>query len=93
MMERYMKRLEKLFLFVSIAVAAQITLVANANAQADLLTRLDMDQDGFISLKEAVKNTDLLKAFGHIDSNEDGKLSQQELVNSGKVAAVPGTKS
>ncbi len=88
-----MKRLERLFLFTIAAIAVQSTLIANANAQVDLLTKLDMDQDGFISLKEAVSNTDLLRNFGMIDSNEDGKLSPKELKDSGKITMVSDKKA
>ncbi|MCW8107823.1 calcium-binding protein [Alteromonas ponticola] len=84
-----MKRLEKILLLTFTVVAVQTTLIANAKAQADLLTKLDMDQDGFISLREAVSNTDLLRHFGMIDTNEDGKLSPEELKASGKLSTLP----
>ncbi|MCW8091474.1 calcium-binding protein [Alteromonas sp. ASW11-130] len=85
-----MKRIERIFLLIITAIALQTTLVANA--QADLLTKLDMDQDGVISLKEAVSNTDLLRQFGRIDTNEDGKLSPEELKASGKITVIPVNK-
>ncbi|NMH59431.1 calcium-binding protein [Alteromonas ponticola] len=87
-----MKRVEKFLLMMVVAIAVQTTLVANAKAQADLLTKLDMDQDGYISLREAVSNTDLLRHFGMIDANEDGKLSPEELKASGKIAAIPDSQ-
>ena len=43
---------------------------------------MDSDDDGFITLREAVKNTDLLREFGDIDINEDGKISEAELISS-----------
>ena len=77
-----MKRIEKIFLILLSVAALQAISVANANAQADLMMQLDADQDGLISLKEAVSNTELLRNFGLIDQNEDGLLSVEELLAS-----------
>ena len=77
-----MKRIEKIFLILLSVAALQAVSVANANAQTDLMTQLDADQDGLISLKEAVSNTALLRNFGLIDQNEDGLLSMEELLES-----------
>jgi len=83
-----MKRLEKVFLILLTIVAVQSVAVANANAQetmvaeATMIAQLDVDQDGLISLKEAVSDTELLRRFGRLDDNKDGKLSEQELLNS-----------
>ncbi len=79
-----MKRIEKMFLILLTVAAIQAVSVASAHAEehADLMTQLDSDQDGLISLKEAVRNTELLRNFGLIDQNEDGLLSMDELLAS-----------
>ncbi len=59
-----------------------LVLSAPCIAQEDLITQLDADKDGLISLREAVKNTELLRQFGLIDTNEDGLLSREELAKS-----------
>ena len=46
------------------------------------MEQMDSDDDGYITLREAVKNTDLLREFGHIDIDEDGKISEAELIAS-----------
>lgn len=76
-----MKRIEKIFLILLTVATIQAISVASANAQTvnELMMRLDVDQDGFISLKEAVSHTPLLKQFGLIDVNADGKISPDEL--------------
>ena len=51
-------------------------------ASEAFMANLDSDDDGFITLREAVKNTDLLREFGDIDINEDGKISEAELIRS-----------
>jgi hypothetical protein len=48
----------------------------------EFMAQMDSDDDGFITLREAVKNTDLLREFGHIDMDEDGKISEAELIAS-----------
>lgn len=53
-----------------------------AAQQTDEFSSLDTDQDGFISIKEAVANPDLLASFGKLDLNGDGKLSQVEIAKS-----------
>lgn len=69
------------------------TLGVNAlSSQEAFIELLDTDKDGFINLREAVKNTDLLRAFGKIDINEDGKISEAELISSDyarEVLAIP----
>ena len=46
------------------------------------MQQLDTNKDGLISLKEAVRHTELLRNFGLIDDNEDGKLTEDELAKS-----------
>ncbi|AGP77506.1 calcium-binding EF-hand protein [Alteromonas mediterranea 615] len=62
---------------------------AHANPARTLLQQLDTNKDGLISLKESVRHTGLLRNFGLIDDNEDGKLSEAELVKS---ELTPGNK-
>ncbi|RDV25281.1 calcium-binding protein [Alteromonas aestuariivivens] len=81
-----MKRIEKLFLLLFTAAVIQTIVVANANAEnkgpLDIISKLDVDQDGFISIKEAISDTELLRQFGKLDVNEDGKLSDREILAS-----------
>ena len=86
-----MKRLEKLFLALCAVAAVQAVSVAEAHATParTLMQKLDIDKDGLISLKEAVRHTELLRNFGLIDDNEDGKLSEAELAKS---KLTPGNK-
>jgi len=79
-----MKRLEKIFLvLLTIAAVQAISVVeAHASPAASLMQQLDVNKDGEISLKEAVRHTELLRNFGLIDENEDGKLTESELENS-----------
>lgn len=50
-----------------------------ANAQESLMSTLDNDRDGLISLREAIGHKTLLENFNQIDSNEDGYISLDEL--------------
>ena len=83
-----MKRIEKVFLLLLTIIAIQAVAVADAHADETLLSELDDDQDGFISLKEAVADTRLLRLFSTIDENGDGKLSVDELEDSKEVVLV-----
>ena len=86
-----MKRLEKVFLAAFTVAAMQAVLMADVQASParSLMEQLDADKDGLISLKEAVRHTGLLRNFGLIDDNEDGKLSEAELTKS---QLTPGNK-
>ena len=86
-----MKRLEKVFIALCAVAAVQAISVADAHANTarTLLQQLDTNKDGLISLKESVRHTGLLRNFGLIDDNEDGKLSEAELVKS---ELTPGNK-
>lgn len=77
-----MKRFVKGYLLWFSLAALPAVSTASANAQDELVARLDVDQDGLISLKEAVSHTELLRNFGLIDQNEDGLLSMEELAAS-----------
>ena len=39
---------------------------------------LDLDRDGFISVEEAAADEGVMLAFSDADSDEDGRLSQDE---------------
>jgi Ca2+-binding EF-hand superfamily protein len=56
-----------------------ILISTAANAQESLMATLDDDQDGLISLREAVGHKTLLENFNKIDANEDGYISLDEL--------------
>ena len=86
-----MKRLEKVFLAACTVAAMQTVIMADVQASParSLMEQLDADKDGLISLKEAVRHTGLLRNFGLIDDNEDGKLSEAELTKS---QLTPGNK-
>lgn len=75
-----MNKFQKLMTLSIAAVAAQVVLVSPVSAEDDLMMVLDADKDGFISLKEAVGDAELLKNFGTIDTDEDGKISKEELL-------------
>ena len=68
---------------IILALAAVTTFSAAAiPTSQEFMEKMDSDDDGFITLREAVKNTDLLREFGDIDINEDGKISEAELISS-----------
>jgi Ca2+-binding EF-hand superfamily protein len=71
-------------LTLSAVVILQVSFVASVSAGSanTLMQKLDKDKDGFISLKEAVQHIELLRNFGLIDDNEDGKLTENELAKS-----------
>ncbi len=48
-------------------------------AQPTLIEQMDLDSDGQISIREAVADPNILAVFGKIDTDGDGKISQQEL--------------
>ena len=47
--------------------------------KVDTISRLDQDKDGKLTIKEAMSDPVLLAAFGKIDTNGDGQISQREL--------------
>lgn len=65
-------------------MAVQVSVLVPVYADESLLTilNLDDDMDGYISLKEAVADTRLLRNFSQIDKNGDGQLSVDELEKS-----------
>ncbi len=83
-----MTRIEKVFLRLFIIFAMQAVATAEVRADEALLSELDDDQDGYISLKEAVADTRLLRLFSDIDKNGDGQLSMDELESSREVVLL-----
>lgn len=78
------------FLLVLTAIAS--FQVVAAPAAQEFMEQMDSDEDGYITLREAVKNTDLLREFGQIDIDEDGKISEAELISSDygrEILAIP----
>lgn len=57
----------------------QVALSAKVFAQSDIISEMDQDEDGMISIREAVANPLLLASFGKIDTDGDGKISLKEL--------------
>lgn len=59
------------------------SMLCAVNAQtipeADKMLELDQDEDGTISIREAVADPSLLALFGKIDTNGDAKISIEEL--------------
>ncbi|WP_026374481.1 hypothetical protein [Aestuariibacter salexigens] len=74
-----MKKAELIGTALLAAVCLQVISAAHANEQDTLLAKLDLDRDGYITLKEASSVPEMLKVFGSIDTNEDGRLSLEEL--------------
>ncbi len=73
------KKLLGMTLLVIITACVQMIASARAYAQVDLIAQMDQDEDGQISIREAVADPNLLAAFGKIDTDGDGKISQTEL--------------
>lgn len=47
--------------------------------QADIIAQMDLDEDGMISIREAVADPNILAIFGKIDTDGDGKIDYDEL--------------
>lgn len=85
-----MKHAVKNLLILLTLAAIQCLCLAHAYSLSvsELVQILDVNKDGEISLKEAVRHTELLQNFGLIDENEDGKLTQVELEKSKLIPTV-----
>lgn len=57
-------------------------------AQEQTLVQLDTDEDGKISIKEAVADPVLLASFGKIDTDGDGKISKEELASADLIKEI-----
>jgi len=66
-----MKKLVPLFILIT----ASMALIA----EEDLIAKLDFDNDGRISIEEAVEDESLSLKFAELDINKDGYLSPNEL--------------
>ncbi|MBU2977406.1 EF-hand domain-containing protein [Alteromonas sp. C1M14] len=77
-----MKPVKKVFSMLLTIMAIQAGAMVSAYADESLLAALDDDMDGYISLKEAVADTRLLRIFSRIDRNADGMISVEELEKS-----------
>lgn len=74
------RKLATLALTIMLVQGVLALLISSAaNAQESLMTTLDNDLDGLISLREATGHRMLLENFNKIDSNEDGYISLDEL--------------
>ena len=61
-------------------VLVALSLISSALiADEDLLAKLDSDNDGRISIKEAAEDVSLAAMFSELDTNKDGYLSISEL--------------
>jgi hypothetical protein len=75
-----MQKMNKTYLFPPLFFGLVLLMaVTSVNAQDLTLEQLDTDQDGKISIKEAVADPVLLASFGRIDTDGDGKISKDEL--------------
>jgi len=67
----------RIAIFASLGLAFNPTLPAWPASDPDLLTGLDADHDGTVSLDEAKKAAEAM--FAKLDRNHDGTLSKREL--------------
>ncbi len=74
-----MSNFKKMLIIVGAIMLVQGLLAATVvYAQQQVVDDLDMDQDGFLSLREAAVSRYLLENFYTIDLNEDGLISKEE---------------
>jgi Ca2+-binding EF-hand superfamily protein len=66
--------MKKLIVLVALSLIS-LALIADE----DLLAKLDSDNDGRISIKEAAEDVSLAAMFSELDTNKDGYLSISEL--------------
>ena len=62
-----------------IAIAGLIIASTAVLADEDILSTLDADNDGRISIEEAASDASLSAVFAELDINKDGYLSLSEL--------------
>ena len=68
--------MKKLITLVALSFASMAVI-----AEEDLIAKLDADNDGRISIEEAVEDAALAAMFAELDINKDGYLSPSELAN------------
>lgn len=68
--------MKKLITLVALTFASMAVI-----AEEDLITKLDSDNDGRISIEEAAEDAALAAMFAELDINKDGYLSSSELAN------------
>jgi Ca2+-binding EF-hand superfamily protein len=69
-----MKKLIPLIPLVALMFTSMTLIAAE-----DLITKLDSDNDGRISIGEALVDASLAAMFAELDTNKDGYLSRSEL--------------
>jgi len=65
-------------LFTAIGTQTVVAADADDDATVAMFKKLDTDNDGYVTLKEANANPDILDSFSEGDSNDDNKLSLAE---------------
>jgi hypothetical protein len=74
-----MSNFKKMIIVAGAIMLVQGLLAATVvYAEQQVVDDLDMDQDGFLSLREAAVSRYLLENFYIIDLNEDGLISKEE---------------
>ena len=74
-----MSNFKKMIIVAGAIMLVQGLLAATVvYAEQQVVDDLDMDQDGFLSLREAAVSRYLLENFYVIDLNEDGLISKEE---------------
>ena len=68
--------MKKLIALVALSLIS-LALIADEN----LIAKLDSDNNGRISIKEAAEDVSLAAMFSELDTNKDGYLSISELDN------------
>ena len=74
-----MKKVTTMSLLLVIFSSMFCAVNAQTIPEADKMLELDQDEDGTISIREAVADPSLLALFGKIDTNGDAKISIEEL--------------
>jgi hypothetical protein len=62
-----------------IAIGSLILASASVLADEDVMSKLDTDNDGRISVEEAASDASLSAVFAELDVNKDGYLTPSEL--------------
>ena len=73
---RKIQAMKKLIALLALSLIS-LALIADEN----LIAKLDSDNNGRISIKEAAEDVSLAAMFSELDTNKDGYLSISELDN------------